>query len=163
MQRAEKYERKAARNSTRSMVALMREELYNTLDFEKFAEELANAESVELKEFEKRDFKVYEGCMPIEVMARRGADRAEIVKLPALQPEGEVLQQLLREGLQVLRGNSQGDQPLRRRAGESLRGFLRTAPGRQAKQSGRQKAAKNGGQLPKWAHGPLPLNLMKSS
>lgn len=42
--------------------------------YEKFAEELANAESVELKEFEKRDFKVYEGCMPIEVMARRGAD-----------------------------------------------------------------------------------------
>ena len=42
--------------------------------YEKFAEELQNAESVELKEFEKREFKVYEGCMPIEVMARRGAD-----------------------------------------------------------------------------------------
>ena len=34
--------------------------------YEKFAEELQNAESVELKEFEKREFKVYEGCMPIE-------------------------------------------------------------------------------------------------
>ena len=53
--------------------------------YEKFAEELANAESVELKEFEKRDFKVYEGCMPIEVMARRGADT---MRFGPLKPVG---------------------------------------------------------------------------
>ena len=53
--------------------------------YEKFAKELANAESVELKEFEKRDFKVYEGCMPIEVMARRGADT---MRFGPLKPVG---------------------------------------------------------------------------
>ena len=53
--------------------------------YEKFAEELANAESVELKEFEKRDFKVYEGCMPIEVMARRGSDT---MRFGPLKPVG---------------------------------------------------------------------------
>ena len=35
---------------------------------------LVTAESVELHEFEKKDFQVYEGCMPVEVMAKRGAD-----------------------------------------------------------------------------------------
>ena len=37
------------------------------------------------KEFEKRDFKVYEGCMPIEVMARRGADT---MRFGPLKPVG---------------------------------------------------------------------------
>ena len=55
--------------------------------YEKFAEELANAESVELKEFEKRDFKVYEGCMPIEIMAARGADT---MRFGPLRPVGLV-------------------------------------------------------------------------
>lgn len=39
--------------------------------YDKFYEELINAETIELKEFEK-DPKVFEGCMPIEVMAKRG-------------------------------------------------------------------------------------------
>lgn len=43
-------------------------------EYKAFYSELINAESVELKEFEKEDFKVYEGCMPIEVMAKRGED-----------------------------------------------------------------------------------------
>ena len=42
--------------------------------YEAFHEALVNAESAPLKEFDKRDFKVYEGCMPVEVMAKRGAD-----------------------------------------------------------------------------------------
>ena len=42
--------------------------------YERFHEALINAESAPLNEFDKRDFKVYEGCMPIEVMAKRGAD-----------------------------------------------------------------------------------------
>ncbi|HAN44025.1 MAG TPA: methylenetetrahydrofolate--tRNA-(uracil(54)-C(5))-methyltransferase (FADH(2)-oxidizing) TrmFO [Ruminococcaceae bacterium] len=42
--------------------------------YELFYNELVNAESVPLKQFEKRDFKVYEGCMPVEVMAKRGID-----------------------------------------------------------------------------------------
>lgn len=42
--------------------------------YERFYHELVNAESAELHEFEKQEFKVYEGCMPVEVMAKRGAD-----------------------------------------------------------------------------------------
>lgn len=39
--------------------------------YEKFAHELINAETAQLHGFEKND--VFEGCMPIEVMAARGA------------------------------------------------------------------------------------------
>ncbi|MFC5558045.1 FADH(2)-oxidizing methylenetetrahydrofolate--tRNA-(uracil(54)-C(5))-methyltransferase TrmFO [Ureibacillus thermophilus] len=39
-------------------------------EFERFYEALVNAEVVELKEFEKEIY--FEGCMPIEVMAKRG-------------------------------------------------------------------------------------------
>lgn len=42
--------------------------------YERFYEELIHAQSAELHEFEKQEFKVYEGCMPVEVMAKRGAD-----------------------------------------------------------------------------------------
>ena len=42
--------------------------------YEAFHEALVNAESAPLNEFDKRDFKVYEGCTPVEVMAKRGAD-----------------------------------------------------------------------------------------
>ncbi len=46
----------------------------NKEEYETFYEALVNAESVELHAFEKQEFKVYEGCMPVEVMAKRGAD-----------------------------------------------------------------------------------------
>ena len=41
-------------------------------EYENFWNELVNAEVVELHEFEKRE--IFEGCMPVEVMARRGLD-----------------------------------------------------------------------------------------
>ncbi len=47
---------------------------FNKEEYERFQEALATAESVELHDFEKQYFKVYEGCMPIEVLARRGLD-----------------------------------------------------------------------------------------
>ena len=53
--------------------------------YERFAAELAAAETVELKDFEREQFKVYEGCMPIEVMARRGADT---MRFGPLKPVG---------------------------------------------------------------------------
>lgn len=71
MQRAEKYERKAARNSTRSMVALMREELYNTLDFEKFAEELGKLEG---REYVEEFLKTLRFVLPAPVERESGAD-----------------------------------------------------------------------------------------
>lgn len=48
-------------------------------EYERFYSELVNAESAPLHEFDKEHFskdgfKVYEGCMPIEVLAKRGED-----------------------------------------------------------------------------------------
>lgn len=47
---------------------------FNKEEYERFHEALVNAKSVEMHEFEKEYFKVYEGCMPIEVLAKRGLD-----------------------------------------------------------------------------------------
>lgn len=44
----------------------------NKEEYLKFYNELINAETVKLKDFENT--KVFEGCMPIEVMAKRGVD-----------------------------------------------------------------------------------------
>ena len=44
----------------------------NKEEYEKFWNELVNAEVVTLHDFEKRE--IFEGCMPIEIMARRGID-----------------------------------------------------------------------------------------
>lgn len=44
----------------------------NKEEYERFCKELVNAEVVTLHEFEKRE--IFEGCMPIEVMAKRGLD-----------------------------------------------------------------------------------------
>ena len=44
----------------------------NKDEYESFWNELVNAEVVELHSFEKRE--IFEGCMPVEVMAKRGID-----------------------------------------------------------------------------------------
>ena len=44
----------------------------NKEEYENFYNELINAEVVTLREFEKRE--IFEGCMPIEIMAKRGID-----------------------------------------------------------------------------------------
>ena len=44
----------------------------NKDEYEKFVEELINAEVITLHEFEKRE--IFEGCMQVEVMAKRGKD-----------------------------------------------------------------------------------------
>ena len=46
----------------------------NKEEYERFYDALIHAESAPLKEMDRRDFKVYEGCMPVEVMAKRGPD-----------------------------------------------------------------------------------------
>ena len=51
--------------------------------YERFWHELVNADTVTLKEFE--DQKVFEGCMPIEVMAKRGIDT---LRFGPLKPVG---------------------------------------------------------------------------
>lgn len=52
-------------------------------EYERFWHELVNAKTVGLKEFE--DEKVFEGCMPIEVMAKRGIDT---LRFGPLKPVG---------------------------------------------------------------------------
>lgn len=56
----------------------------NREEYEAFYEELINAESAPLKDFDKL-FKVYEGCMPIEVLAKRGTDS---IRFGPLKPVG---------------------------------------------------------------------------
>ena len=55
----------------------------NQDEYENFWQELVNAEVVELHEFEKRE--IFEGCMPIEVMAKRGKDT---LRFGPLKPVG---------------------------------------------------------------------------
>ena len=46
----------------------------NKLQYIQFRNELINAEQAELKDFEKDSAKFFEGCLPIEELARRGED-----------------------------------------------------------------------------------------
>lgn len=55
----------------------------NKQEYEKFYNELVNAEVVTLHEFEKRE--IFEGCMPIEIMAKRGIDT---LRFGPLKPVG---------------------------------------------------------------------------
>lgn len=55
----------------------------NREEYEAFYEALINAETVQLKDFE--DNKVFEGCMPIETMAKRGKDT---LRFGPLKPVG---------------------------------------------------------------------------
>lgn len=52
-------------------------------EYLRFYNELINGETVSLKDFEKR--KVYEGCMPIEILASRGEDA---IRFGPLKPVG---------------------------------------------------------------------------
>ena len=55
----------------------------NKDEYENFWNELVNAEVVTLHDFEKRE--IFEGCMPIEIMAKRGIDT---LKYGPLKPVG---------------------------------------------------------------------------
>lgn len=56
---------------------------FNEEEYKKFYNELINAEVVTLHEFEKRE--IFEGCMPIEIMAKRGEDT---IRFGPLKPVG---------------------------------------------------------------------------
>ncbi len=57
----------------------------NKEEYEAFYEALVAAESAPLKEFDKADPTVYEGCMPVEVLAKRGI---ESVRYGCMKPVG---------------------------------------------------------------------------
>lgn len=56
----------------------------NKEEYDSFYEELVSAERIELKAFEQGG-KLYEGCMPIELMAQRGHD---VIRFGPLKPVG---------------------------------------------------------------------------
>ena len=55
----------------------------NKEEYETFVNELIKAEVVDLHEFEKGE--IFEGCMPIEIMAKRGLDT---LRFGPLKPVG---------------------------------------------------------------------------
>ena len=55
----------------------------NKEEYEKFWNELVNAEIVTLHDFEKKE--IFEGCMPVEIMAKRGIDT---LRFGPLKPVG---------------------------------------------------------------------------
>ena len=55
----------------------------NKEEYENFVNELINAENVVLHDFEKRE--IFEGCMPVEIMAKRGLDT---LRFGPLKPVG---------------------------------------------------------------------------
>ena len=55
----------------------------NKDEYEQFVNELVNAEIVQLHSFEKKE--IFEGCMPIEIMAKRGIDT---LRFGPLKPVG---------------------------------------------------------------------------
>jgi len=59
----------------------------NQEEYERFYHALIGAEGVELKDFEQQEFKVYEGCMPVEALAKRGKDA---LRFGPLKPVGFV-------------------------------------------------------------------------
>ena len=57
----------------------------NKDEYELFYDELVNAQRAPLHDFDVNDPKVYEGCMPIEVMAQRGKDT---IRFGPMKPVG---------------------------------------------------------------------------
>lgn len=57
----------------------------NKDEYEVFYNELVNAQRAPIHDFDVRDPKVYEGCMPIEVMAQRGYDT---IRFGPMKPVG---------------------------------------------------------------------------
>ncbi len=55
--------------------------------YDAFYEALTTAQEAELKDFDKKELKVFEGCMPVEVMAKRGYDT---LRYGPLKPVGLV-------------------------------------------------------------------------
>lgn len=57
---------------------------FNKAEYEAFHQQLINAESAQIKEFDKNP-DVYEGCMPIEILAKRGKDT---IRFGPMKPVG---------------------------------------------------------------------------
>ncbi len=84
-----RYEQEKQKNETmEEWIQKVQDKSYINLpmnkdEYEKFYNELINAEVVTLHDFEKRE--IFEGCMPIEIMAKRGIDT---LRFGPLKPVG---------------------------------------------------------------------------
>ena len=67
-------------------------------EYDRFYETLITAETAELKDFD-REQKVFEGCMPVEVMARRGRDT---LLFGPMKPVGITVPQTRREAYAIV-------------------------------------------------------------
>lgn len=79
-------------------------------EYERFYQSLVNAESAPLHEFERGadGFKVYEGCMPIEVLAKRGEDTMRYGPLKPVGIYHPVTKRRFYAVVQLRAENSQG-------------------------------------------------------
>ncbi len=75
--------------------------------YEKFWQELTNAEIVTLHEFEKRE--IFEGCMPIEVMAKRGIDTLRFGPLKPVGFDDPITMKRPYAVVQLRQDNSEGN------------------------------------------------------
>ena len=73
------WKERISKNENKSYINLP----LNKEEYENFVEELINAEVVTLKDFEKKE--IFEGCMPIEIMAKRGLNT---LRFGPLKPVG---------------------------------------------------------------------------
>ena len=79
----------------------------NKEQYEKFWQELTNAEIVTLHEFEKRE--IFEGCMPIEVMAKRGIDTLRFGPLKPVGFDDPITMKRPYAVVQLRQDNSEGN------------------------------------------------------
>lgn len=75
----DEWKKRLSKDSSQSYINLP----LNKEEYENFWNELVNAEVVMLHEFEKKE--IFEGCMPVEVMAKRGIDT---LRFGPLKPVG---------------------------------------------------------------------------
>lgn len=80
----------------------------NQEEYQQFYQELIHGESAPLHEFDKREFTVYEGCMPVEVMAKRGEDTLRFGPLKPVGLNHPVTGQKYYAVLQLRKENAQG-------------------------------------------------------
>ncbi len=99
----EEWKKRIQENSENNYINLP----MNKEEYEKFWNELVNAEVAELHKFEKKE--IFEGCMPIEVMAKRGLDT---LRFGPLKPVGFTDPRIGRRPyaiVQLRQDNNEGD------------------------------------------------------
>lgn len=80
----------------------------NRQEYEAFYDALVHAACAEVKDFDNLEGQVYEGCMPIEVMARRGADTLRFGPLKPVGLRHPVTREAFYAVVQLRQDNAEG-------------------------------------------------------